>query len=367
MMEDFPGSMGNLTDSHPTASPPSLLANFPHLYLLFCLSYLILVASFRNRHLRSTLAKYPYTTRISFASMTNEDAYLIQQGISELEFPFMFDKSLQFALFRTYGIPTISKLLVQTSQLSEESTATKRYTDTVVLLAEFMGNHPTSTRSMEAIGRMNYIHSQYQKSGKILEDDLLYTLALFASEPARWIDKYEWRKLEDFEKCAIGTFWKAIGDAMGISFKKLKSGREGWTDGLQWLDELREWSAEYEKRVMVPDKNNRKVAEQTVAILLYSVPGFLKPYGRRMVSALMDDRLRTAMMYVQEFEASRPRIHRLTVFCLGLPNHRSSTSSWSPHFFTFEKLSCATSCSLALTSSASIILRVSHRMLARIT
>lgn len=233
--------------------------------------------------------------------MTNEDAYLIQNDIGEVEFPFTFEKSLQFALFRTYGIPSISKLLVQTSQFTEESTATKRYADTVLLIAEFLGYHPTSARSIEAIGRMNYIHNQYRQSGKILDDDLLYTLALFAVEPIRWIDQYEWRKLEDFEKCAIGTFWKAIGDAMGIGYSKLRGrgkGGQGWSDGLQWLNELKEWSLEYEKRFMVPDKNNHRTAEQTVAILLYSIPGFAKPFGRKIVSALMDDRLRAAMMYV---------------------------------------------------------------------
>lgn len=248
--------------------------------------------------------KHPYLTRTSFASMTNEDAFLIQRELGEVEFPFTFEKSLQFALFRTYGIPTISKLLVQTSQFGEESTATKRYADTTLLVAEFLGYHPTSARSIEAIGRMNYIHSQYQKAGKIVNDDLLYTLALFAGEPVRWIDQYEWRKLEDFEKCAIGTFWKAIGDAMNIGYENLRSGGEegqGWIDGLQWLDELKEWSAAYEKRFMVPDQNNRKTAEQTVAILLYSMPVFVKPYGRRIVSALMDDRLRTAMMYAYLF------------------------------------------------------------------
>ena len=236
--------------------------------------------------------------------MTNEDAFRIQQGLSELEFPFTFEKSLQFALFRTYGIPTVSKLLVQTGQLSEASTASKRYADTVLLIAEFLGYHPTSARSVEAIGRMNYIHSQYQKSGKILDDDLLYTLALFATEPARWIDQYEWRKLEDFEKCAIGTFWKAMGDAMCIKYSDLRSGGEGgegWKDGLQWLDDLKEWSTDFEKRCMVPDKNNHKTAEQTVAILLYSIPGFMKSQGRRIVHALMDDRLMAAMMYVSLF------------------------------------------------------------------
>ena len=324
------GNMGNLTHSDPIASqlPPPTFA--PHLYLLLCLSYLILVAYFRNRHLRSTRVKHPYPTRASFASMTNEDAYLIQQGLCELEFPFTFEKSLQFALFRTYGIPTISKLLVQTSQFSEESTATKRYADTALLIAEFMGYHPTSARSIEAIGRMNYIHSQYQKSGKILDDDLLYTLALFAGEPLRWIDRYEWRQLEGFERCAIGTFWKAIGDAMGINYSKLRSCEGGWIDGLQWLDELIEWSAEYEKRVMVPDENNNKTAEQTVAILLYNLPDLMKLPGRRIVSALMDDRLRRAMMYVQYIDfpgVLSPTTHCLTVICLGMRNRPNSISA----------------------------------------
>ena len=230
----------------------------------------------------------------------NEDAFFIQQSLSELEFPFTFEKALQFALFRTYGIPSISKLLVQTGELSEAATATKRYADTTVLIAEFMGYIPSSERSIEAIGRMNYIHSQYQKSGKILDDDMLYTLSLFAGEPVRWINKYEWRQLEDFEKCAIGTFWKAMGDAMGISYEKLKSGGEsgeGWKDGLQWLEEVGEWAEGYEKTKMVPDINNKTTADQTVEILLWSVPEMLKQFGTKVVSALMDERLRTAMMY----------------------------------------------------------------------
>ena len=318
-MEDFTRRVGNHTESDPLASPlPPLTLTFSFsFYILFGLSYLTLVAFFRNRHLRSTIVGHAYQTRTSFASMTNEDAFLIQLRIAELDFPFTFEKSLQFALFRTYGIPSISKLLVQTNQFSEARTATKRYADTTVLVAEFLGYHPTNPRSVEAIARMNYIHSQYQKPGKtnIKDDDLLYTLALFAGEPIRWIDQYEWRKLEDFEKCAIGTFWKAIGDAMGIGYQNLRSGTEGgtpWTDGLQWLDELNEWSVKYEEKYMVPDKNNQKTAEQTVAILLYNLPKSAKPYGRKIVSALMDDRLRTAMMYVSKF--LHPGNPCLTVF-----------------------------------------------------
>ncbi|KAL9601348.1 MAG: hypothetical protein Q9179_002891, partial [Wetmoreana sp. 5 TL-2023] len=227
--------------------------------------------------------------------MTDEDAYQIQFNISQFEFPFTFRKALQFALFRTYGIPSVSRLLVATSQLSDAATASKRYADTVVLVREFMSHRPSHPRTLEAIARMNYIHSLYQKSGDIRDDDMLFTLSLFALEPIRWIERYEWRALKEFEKCAIGTFWKSIGDAMGISYQKLRLVEQGWTDGLQWLEVVAEWSERYEREHMIPHINNRKTADQTVAILLWETPKILRPFGEQIVSTVMDDRLRTAM------------------------------------------------------------------------
>lgn len=41
------------------------------------------------------------------------------------------DTSVQFALFKTYGIPTISSLLVATKEFSTAQNASKRYADTV--------------------------------------------------------------------------------------------------------------------------------------------------------------------------------------------------------------------------------------------
>ena len=266
-------------------------------YLLLLLVYPLVVALLRYDRLRSTLETFPYTDRRSFASMTDNQAFLIQKDIGELEFPFIFEKALQFALFRTYGIPSISSLLVATAQFSKEATACKRYTDTEVLIREFMGYAPTSERTLEAISRMNYIHSGYQKCGKISNDDMLYTLSLFVAEPIRWIDRYEWRTLEAFEKCAIGTFWKSLGDAMGISFENLPSSNEGWIDGLQWLEEIVEWGQEYEKKHMLPHINNKTTADETINILLWKVPKSLKPAGQVVIHTLMDDRLRKAMMY----------------------------------------------------------------------
>ena len=287
----------NSTDQVTFAIASMTALSLPWMYLIPpMLIYPTVVSIFRYRRLDSMRRKFPYTARSYFASMTTKDAFFIQQALVELEFPFLFEKALQFALFRTYGIPSISKLLVKTGQFSEATTATKRYADTAVLVTAFAAWPPESERVHEAIARMNYIHSVYQKAGKISNDDMLYTLSLFACEPYRWVERYEWREIQPFEKCALGVFWKNIGDAMEISYEKISSGGEGWVDGLQWLEELAAWSEEYERECMVPAETNKKTANETVEILLWNMPSLLKPFGKKIVSVLMDDRLRTAMM-----------------------------------------------------------------------
>jgi len=58
------------------------------------------------------------------------------------------------------------------------------------------------------MARMNYIHSRYQKAGKISNNDMLYTLSVFITEPISWVDKYEWRVMSDAEKNALATHCK---------------------------------------------------------------------------------------------------------------------------------------------------------------
>jgi hypothetical protein len=199
---------------------------------------------------------------------------------------------------QTYGIPTISQTLVKTAQLSSPKTAGKRYADTKVLLGEIFGNEPASERAIESFGRMNYLHGVYRASGKILEDDMLYTLALFVTEPIKWNEKYDWRNFSDLERCALGTFMKSMGDAMLIDYGKLPSAKRGFQDGLQWLEEIWQWAEEYENKHMMPDESNHQTANATTAILLFALPDVLKPIGWHAVSAAMDDKLRRAMMFV---------------------------------------------------------------------
>ena len=154
----------------------------------------------------------------------------------------------------------MSALLVATGQLKNIETASKRAADAGVLIAEFGLNKPTSERAIEAIARMNFLHARYLKSGKITSDDLLYTLSIFALEPTRWINRYEWRRLSDVEMCACGTYWKNMGDAMDISYTKLPSSAKGWQDGLHWLEELRAWADDYEETHMFPAAFSKQLA-----------------------------------------------------------------------------------------------------------
>ncbi|KAH8731229.1 hypothetical protein GQ44DRAFT_699548 [Phaeosphaeriaceae sp. PMI808] len=240
---------------------------------------------------------YPYKTREDFKNMTAEDAWQIVEYVQGLEFPWINTKALSFALFRTYGIPSISKLLCETQQLGKVEYAGRRFVDTSVLIIEFMGHSPTSERANSALARMNYLHNRYQKAGKISNDDMLYTLSLFILEVDRWVGLYEWRSLTLMEKCAIGTHWKSIGNAMEIDFSPLRHGPNSFRDGLEFFEDVKEWSDQYESRHMVPNKWNHQLAEETSRILITNVPGPMKPIAMNFVKTLMDDRLRKAMMY----------------------------------------------------------------------
>lgn len=84
---------------------------------------------------------------------------------------------------------------------------------------------------------------------------------------------------------------------MGIDYTDLRHGPRSFKHGYEFFQDIKEWADSYEKEYMVPDKYNHQLAEETTRILLASAPDALKPYGQNVVTALMDDRLRRAMMY----------------------------------------------------------------------
>jgi hypothetical protein len=147
---------------------------------------------------------------------------------------------------------------------------------------------------------MNFLHSRYQKSGNITNDDLLYPLSIFALELARWINWYEWRNMTYLEMCACGTFWKSMGEAMEISYAKLPASTKGWKDGLHFLEEVKEWSDDDEENHMVPADTNRQLAESQFNYMLPEWPARYRDPCVKMIVVLLGDRLRRSMMYVSK-------------------------------------------------------------------
>lgn len=198
---------------------------------------------------------------------------------------------------QTYGIPTISDLLVATRMFSTPENASKRYEDTTVLIGEYLAHDPREERAQKAIARMNYIHGPYMKSGKISHDDLLYTLSVFITEPIRWVNLFEWRNVSDLEICALGTFWKSIGDAMEIDYTG-RLERTTWRNGIEFYEDISEWAQQYEAKNMVPCATNKQTADALIPLLLFYIPRPLMPFSRQAVGVLMGERLRWAMRLV---------------------------------------------------------------------
>ncbi len=180
-----------------------------------------------------------------------------------------------------------------------------------MLVGEILGQDWGSERWAEGMARMNWIHSGYVRGGKIKREDMLYTLGLFACEPVRWIEAYEWRSLDPIEECALGVFWRGVGEAMDIGYEGLKGQDSGvgWKDGREWMEDVKAWVEAYERKEMRPDEGNKALTEKTVAILLWGVPAWAKGAGSKVVSVLMGDRLREAMMWVESmtFFFGQPR------------------------------------------------------------
>lgn len=117
--------------------------------------------------------------------------------------------SLEFALFKPFATPSVSKLLVSTREFLDR--CPRRAEDTELILSEIIDPYPRIQNELlnnpnisekeimkqyerreASIQRLNEIHGKYP----ISNEDYLYTLVLFVAEPLRWLNNWEWRKLD---------------------------------------------------------------------------------------------------------------------------------------------------------------------------
>ncbi|MBV7696253.1 oxygenase MpaB family protein [Streptomyces sp. TRM70350] len=138
------------------------------------------------------------------------DATEIYRISSGHEFPWDYLRALEFALLRTFCVPSISELLARTGEF--EHRPQKRYDDTALLMAEIAEHGYDSARGKEALRVINRQHRRYT----ISNDDMRYTLSTFVYEPIDWITRFGWRPLHPHERHAAFHHYCEVGHRMGI-------------------------------------------------------------------------------------------------------------------------------------------------------
>ncbi|MFE0100561.1 oxygenase MpaB family protein [Streptomyces sp. NPDC059009] len=208
-----------------------------------------------------------------------KDFLTIYRLSAAYEFPWDFTRSLELALYRTYAVPSIGRLLAQTAELTDRTQ--KRYDDTALLLDAVVEKGFGSDEGRTAIRRINQMHRSYD----ISNEDMRYVLSTFVVTPKRWIDTYAWRRLSRHEAVASAVYYRTLGQHMGI--KEIPGSYEEFEDCLD----------SYEEAHFAWDEGARKVSDATLDLMGSWYPSPLAPVLRTAILALLDDSLLRAFRY----------------------------------------------------------------------
>jgi hypothetical protein len=183
---------------------------------------------------------------------------------------------MEFALFRTFAVPSIAELLDRTGQF--QHAGQKRYDDTSLLIAEITENGYDSERGRAAIRRMNQLHRRYD----ISNEDYLYVLSAFVFEPIRWNPILSYRRSTEHEHRANFHFWREVGRRMNIR------------DIPDTLEAFERFNRDYERQHFRRTPHTERVGRASLATFTRWFPAFLHPLVRSAIYALMDEPLREA-------------------------------------------------------------------------
>lgn len=207
------------------------------------------------------------------------DASEIYRLTAVYEFPWDLTRALEMALYRTYAVPSIGRLLAETAELTDR--AQKRYDDTSLLLDAVVEHGFDSEQGRTAVRRINQMHRSYD----ISNDDMRYVLCTFVVMPKRWIDAYGWRRLSRHEIVACSVHYRTLGNRMGIK------------DIPETYEEFEACLDAYEEAHFGWDEGARRVSDATLALMASWYPGPLAPVLRGATLALLDESLLKAFRY----------------------------------------------------------------------
>ncbi|MFG2500571.1 oxygenase MpaB family protein [Streptomyces sp. NPDC048441] len=221
-----------------------------------------------------------------------KDALTIYRLTASYEFPWDFTRSLELALYRTYAVPSIGRLLADTAELTDRTQ--KRYDDTALLLDAVVEHGFGTEEGRTAIRRINQMHRSYD----ISNDDMRYVLCTFVVMPKRWIDAYGWRRLSRHEKTASAVYYRTLGRHMGIQ------------DIPDSYEEFEKCLDDYEEVHFAWDEGARRVSDATLDLMASWYPRPLAPLLRTSTLALLDEPLLRAFRYEPPGATTRALVRR---------------------------------------------------------
>jgi ER-bound oxygenase mpaB/B'/Rubber oxygenase, catalytic domain len=189
------------------------------------------------------------------------------------DFPFDTTRALEFALFRTFCVPSIAALLDHTGEFQKR--AQKRYDDTDILVSELLEWGYDSDRGRRALRRINQQHGRFA----IPNEDFLYVLSTFIYEPIRWNERFGWRLMSDTERLAYFYFWREVGRRMNIK------------DIPADYATLERFNRDYERQHYRFTEANQRVGAATRELFVSWFPRFISPLVRSAIHSLLDDPL----------------------------------------------------------------------------
>ena len=200
-----------------------------------------------------------------------KDCQRIAHLLTAYEFSWDMTRSLEVALFYTYGSDSVANLLDKTGEF--ESHGQKRYDDTRLLIAHFMDTGWEHGEGARALARMNKTHANY----RIPQDDFHFVLWTFIDFPIEWTANYARRAMTTHEQLAWFNFWIGVGERMGLI-------------GLPATKAEFDASIEaYCQQHMVPNTASTRVAAATVRIMENWLPKPLRGLVSPSVYGLMED------------------------------------------------------------------------------
>ncbi|KAJ3562034.1 hypothetical protein NP233_g9825 [Leucocoprinus birnbaumii] len=246
---------------------------------------------------------------------TPEDARKIILVSLAYDMPLLMHYCLSFALFKSFALLPVSKLLFATKQFCNSENVSKRHMSLQLpgcqahFLLKSNIKNPTMTIKIHACLIFSFIVIPCALIDLVIalnksNELMLQILFLLVQEPVAWAKKYGWRDSRLWRNMHVPfLFYELVLANASEKGTLLLLERIGKLMGIRDIPETREayvkWSEEYCKTHMIPHPTNKKLADLSSGEILGFFPQVfgIRKWMMSLVSCVLDDQTRVALMW----------------------------------------------------------------------